>query len=49
VLENEWIFFNTARLDRSVALNVEDYAALARPRLERIAEGRSAEANGPIL
>lgn len=46
VLENEEIFFNAARLNRSMALDAEDYAALARPRLERIAE-RAAEANGP--
>jgi Ala-tRNA(Pro) deacylase len=38
VLKNEEIFFNAARLDRSMALNAEDYAALAKPRLERIAE-----------
>jgi Ala-tRNA(Pro) deacylase len=32
-------FFNAARLDRSVALSVHDYLALARPRVERIAAG----------
>src|SRR5262245_18727989 len=31
------LFFNAARLDRSVALRTSDYIALARPRLERIA------------
>jgi Ala-tRNA(Pro) deacylase len=31
------LFFNAARLDRSVALNTEDYFAIARPRIERIA------------
>jgi Ala-tRNA(Pro) deacylase len=31
------LFFNAARLDRSVALRTSDYMALARPRLERIA------------
>ena len=38
VLENEEIFFNAARLDRSMALNAHDYARLAEPRLERIAQ-----------
>lgn len=37
LLANEEIFFNAARLDRSMALNTADYQALARPRLERIA------------
>ncbi|MCL5045727.1 MAG: YbaK/prolyl-tRNA synthetase associated domain-containing protein [Actinobacteria bacterium] len=40
VLEHREIYFNAARLDRSVALNTEDYVALAKPRLERIAERR---------
>jgi Ala-tRNA(Pro) deacylase len=31
------IFFNAARLDRSIALRTSDYLALAKPRLERIA------------
>lgn len=44
LLETEEIYFNAARLDRSMALNTEDYAAVARPRLERIAE-RAAEAS----
>ena len=34
----EDLFFNAARLDRSVALNAEDYFQIARPRVERIAE-----------
>lgn len=38
LLANEEIFFNAARLDRSMALNTMDYRALARPRLERIAD-----------
>lgn len=38
LLENEEIFFNAARLDRSMALNTGDYEALARPRLERITQ-----------
>ncbi|GAB3420182.1 YbaK/EbsC family protein [Flindersiella endophytica] len=37
LFESEEIYFNAARLDRSVALNSKDYAALARPRIERIA------------
>jgi Ala-tRNA(Pro) deacylase len=32
------IFFNAARLDRSVALNSRDYLTVARPRLARIGE-----------
>lgn len=42
LLENEELFFNAARLDRSMALRTSDYIALSKPRLERIAEGRSA-------
>ena len=38
VLENDEIYFNAARLDRSMALAVRDYVALANPRIERIAE-----------
>ncbi len=30
------VFFNAARLDRSIALRTADYLALAKPRLERI-------------
>ncbi len=32
------LFFNAARLDRSVALNSTDYLAIARPRMSNIAE-----------
>jgi Ala-tRNA(Pro) deacylase len=32
------LFFNAARLDRSIALNCEDYFAIAKPRIEHIAE-----------
>jgi Ala-tRNA(Pro) deacylase len=35
------LFFNAARLDRSLALNTDDYFAIAKPRLERIAEAKS--------
>ena len=37
LLENTEIFFNAARLDRSLALKTIDYVALSKPRLERIA------------
>jgi Ala-tRNA(Pro) deacylase len=37
LLENEEIYFNAARLDRSMVLKTSDYVALANPRLERIA------------
>jgi Ala-tRNA(Pro) deacylase len=46
LLENDEIYFNAARLDRSMALKASDYLALAKPRLERIAEVRSASAPG---
>lgn len=38
LLKNEEIFFNAARLDRSMALKVNDYIRLANPRLEHIAK-----------
>lgn len=38
LLENDEIYFNAARLDRSMVLKTSDYVTLARPRLERIAE-----------
>jgi Ala-tRNA(Pro) deacylase len=37
LLEHETIYFNTARLDRSMALRTLDYVAIARPRIEAIA------------
>lgn len=37
LLENEEIYFNAARLDRSMALKTSDYFEIARPRLARIA------------
>ena len=40
LLENEEIYFNAARLDRSLALRTSDYVALANPRLGRISGGR---------
>jgi Ala-tRNA(Pro) deacylase len=38
LLDQDELFFNAARLDRSIALKTRDYLALARPRVERIAE-----------
>ena len=37
LLENTEIYFNVARLDRSMVLKTSDYLALSKPRLERIA------------
>ncbi|MBI1879284.1 MAG: YbaK/prolyl-tRNA synthetase associated domain-containing protein [Chloroflexi bacterium] len=39
LLENDELYFNAARLDRSMVLKTSDYMALAKPRLERIAAG----------
>jgi Ala-tRNA(Pro) deacylase len=36
-LKNEELYFNAARLDRSMALKTSDYLALSKPRLEPIA------------
>lgn len=36
LLENEELYFNAARLDRSMALRTSDYVAIAKPRLEDI-------------
>jgi Ala-tRNA(Pro) deacylase len=38
LLEGDEIFFNAARLDRSLALDARDYSAIAQPRPEPIAE-----------
>lgn len=38
LLAHEEIFFNAARLDRSVALTTRDYLALTNPRIEPIAD-----------
>jgi len=40
LLANDELYFNAARLDRSMVLKTSDYTALAKPRLERIAEVR---------
>ena len=42
LLENGEIYFNAARLDRSMVLKTSDYVALAKPRLGCIVEGRGA-------
>jgi Ala-tRNA(Pro) deacylase len=38
LLEHEEIYFNAARLDRSLALSAKDYVRIAQPRLESISE-----------
>ena len=38
LLENDEIYFNAARLDRSMDLKTSDYVNLVKPRLERIAQ-----------
>lgn len=38
LLESDELFFNAARLDRSMALNSKDYVAIVHPRLESIAQ-----------
>ncbi len=38
LLENEELFFNAARLDRSVALKKKDYVKIAKPRMESIVQ-----------
>ena len=48
LLENDELYFNAARLDRSLALRTEDYLALAKPRLARIAESRDATPSGGV-
>jgi Ala-tRNA(Pro) deacylase len=42
LLENEKLYFNAARLDRSLVLKTSDYVKLANPRLEAIVQ-RSSE------
>jgi Ala-tRNA(Pro) deacylase len=39
LLENEEIYFNAARLDRSMALKTHDYITIAKPRVGRIVSG----------
>ena len=40
LLENEEIYFNAARLDRSMVLKTRDYVTVAKPRLGHIVESR---------
>ena len=40
LLENEEIYFNVARLDRSMVLKTRDYVTVAKPRLGRLIESR---------
>ena len=47
LLEHDQIYFNAARLDRSMALRTSDYLKLAKPRLERIAKSSETRAGGP--
>lgn len=48
LLENEEIYFNAARLDRSMALKTRDYVMVAKPRLGRIVEGRGTPREGVL-
>ncbi len=41
LLENDEMYFNAARLDRSMVLKTRDYIAVAKPRLGHIAKGMS--------
>ena len=41
LLENDEMYFNAARLDRSMVLKTRDYIAVAKPRLGHIAKGTS--------
>lgn len=45
LLANDEIYFNAARLDRSMALKTSDYLALSKPRIERIAVPRELHPN----
>jgi Ala-tRNA(Pro) deacylase len=48
LLENEEMYFNAARLDCSMVLKTADYAAVAKPRFERIRAPKGwVEAPGP--
>src|SRR2546421_2843117 len=40
LLENDEMYFNAARLDRSMVLSTHDYISVAKPRLGHIAKGR---------
>jgi len=47
LLEHVELYFNAARLDRSLALSTSDYIALAGPRIERIAASRGSSPDVP--
>ena len=40
LLENDEMYFNAARLDRSMVLSTRDYVVVAKPRFGHIARGR---------
>jgi Ala-tRNA(Pro) deacylase len=42
VLATPELFFNAARLDRSLAVRADDFARIAQPRVARIAAGGAA-------
>lgn len=44
LLENEEIYFNAARLDRSMVLKTQDYVSAASPRFGRLVQERAASA-----
>jgi Ala-tRNA(Pro) deacylase len=46
LLNHEELYFNAARLDRSMALRTSDYVRLAKPRMERIAAWDAAPSPG---
>lgn len=46
VLEFPEVFFNAARLDRTIALSGADYRAIAAPRVEPVADDRPAQSGG---
>ncbi len=49
LLENDVLYFNAARFDRSLALKMSDYVALSKPRLERIAKDRGTLQELPLI
>jgi Ala-tRNA(Pro) deacylase len=40
LLRHDELYFNAARLDRSLALRTDDYLEVAKPRIEKITNGR---------
>jgi Ala-tRNA(Pro) deacylase len=47
LLENEDLYFNAARLDRSIVIRSKDYLTVAKPRLEKIAVSDEAAPQTP--